>query len=1084
MSEPQLQPTIQELLRNLNNLSSLRELFAELNYDRANLPLSTRNWSETTASLLAADPLLLATAGEDFHIIYCRLNSDQLRQTEQRLIINQLLTEQPYALFIFSDSQQTAWHFVNVKYDPKQEKREVFRRLRVSQGEQLRTAVERLSLLDVEDIGSESPLAIQTRHDEAFDVEQVTQKFFKAYREVFEQVETLIEPTLTDQEQRRIFTQKLFNRLMFIAFIQKKGWLTFQGNTDYLNTLWKHYNNPKKSPTEAPSIGGLGAKPTEAPSIGGLGAKPTEAPSIGGLGAKPTEAPSIGGLGAKPTEAPSIGGLGAKPTEAPSIGGLGAKSNFYQDHLKPLFFYGLNNPQQNDITGINNGGYWGDIIGTVPYLNGGLFEQDETDKNEKIIVPDEAIEKILEDLFSRFNFTVTESTPLDVEVAVDPEMLGKVFEELVTGRHESGSYYTPKPIVSFMCREALKGYLNSQLENESETVIAEFVDERHPENLRDPEAVLAALKRVKVCDPACGSGAYLLGMLQELLELRNCLFNVRKVDPKTTYQRKLEIIENNVYGVDIDQFAVNIARLRLWLSLAVEYEGDDPPPLPNLKFKIETGDSLLAPNPQGSAAFRDELIKQYQKAKAKYLRAHKGGEKQELEAEINQCREQISLLTHGHGVETFHTSTNSVTGTSPSGFDWAVEFAEVIAEGGFDIQVANPPYVRQELIKEIKPNLRKVFPEVYTGTSDLYCFFYARSLQLLRKGGMLAFISSNKWFRANYGEKLREHIAETCQVSSITDFGDLPVFENAAVLVMIFIAQKEETKEQSTTFTKVQCLESPYPDVSEIIKQSGELLPSSAINRSNWLLTDAKTAKQIKKMQEVGTPLGDYIQGKIYRGILTGCNKAFFIDGEKREELISKDSKSAEIIKPLAIGDDIRKWHIRDKNRWLIVSKVGIKIEDYSAIYEHLYQWKHNLEKRSDKGKYWWELRACSYYDLFEKPKIIYPDMAKSSRFAFDTKGHFTNNTTFIIPECDLYLLSVLNTSIVYKFFAVISQEIMGNSLRFFRQYVEQIPIPPATEEQKSAISKLAQKCIDAKGVNCEKWEQEIDEIVAGLYGL
>ena len=1027
MSEPQLQPTIQELLRNLNNLSSLRELFAELNYDRANTPLSTRNWTETSTEKLSNDPLLLATAGDDFQIIYCHLTTDQLRQSEERPLITELLKEHPYALFIFSNREQSAWHFVNVKYDPKQEKREVFRRLRVSQGEQLRTAVERLCLLDIEDIGSESPLAIQTRHDEAFDVEQVTQKFFKAYREVFEQVETLIEPTLTDQEQRRIFTQKLFNRLMFIAFIQKKNWLTFQGNTDYLNTLWKHYKVPP-----LPRV--------------------------------------VRGDNQVPPLPRGVRGDNQVPP-------LPRDNNFYQDHLKPLFFYGLNNPQQNDITGINNGGYWGDIIGTVPYLNGGLFEQDETDKNEKIIVPDEAIEKILEDLFSRFNFTVTESTPLDVEVAVDPEMLGKVFEELVTGRHESGSYYTPKPIVSFMCREALKGYLNSQLENESETVIAEFVDERQPENLRDPEAVLAALKRVKVCDPACGSGAYLLGMLQELLELRNCLFNVRKVDPKTTYQRKLEIIENNVYGVDIDQFAVNIARLRLWLSLAVEYEGNDPPPLPNLKFKIETGDSLLAPNPQGSAAFRDELIKQYQKAKAKYLRAHKGGEKQELEAEINQCREQISLLTHGHGVETFH-------GTSHSGFDWAVEFAEVIAEGGFDIQVANPPYVRQELIKEIKPNLRKVFPEVYTGTSDLYCFFYARSLQLLRKGGMLAFISSNKWFRANYGEKLREHIAETCQVSSITDFGDLPVFQKAAVLVMIFIAQKEETKEQSTTFTKVQSLESPYPDVSEIIKQSGELLPSSAINRSNWLLTDAKTAKQIKKMQEVGTPLGDYIQGKIYRGILTGCNKAFFIDGGKREELIAKDAKSSELIKPLTVGDDVRKWHSREKDKWLIVTEVGVEIKNYPAVLEHLSKWKEKLEKRYDKGEYWWELRHCSYYNTFQLPKIIYPVITKQPRFAFDTVGNFTNDKCFIIPTNDLYLLAILNSSFMWKYLNVFCSDLLGKSIELRSIYMNRLPIPPATEEEKSAISKLAQNCIDAKGVNCEKWEQEIDEIVAGLYGL
>lgn len=404
----------------------------------------------------------------------------------------------------------------------------------------------------------------------------------------------------------------------------------------------------------------------------------------------------------------------------------------------------------------------------MPYLNGGLFERDEDDKDAQIIVPDECIDTILHNLFQRFAFTVTESTPLDVEVAVDPEMLGKVFEELVTDRHGSGSYYTPKPIVSFMCREALKGYLKTQVSGELPNAIDRFVDEHELVNLGNPEAILEALRRVRTCDLAAGSGAYLLGMLHELLDLRQCLFNAKKLDAKTTYQRKLEIIENNVYGVDIDPFAINIARLRLWLSLAVEYDGDDPEPLPNLKYKIEVGDSLIAPSPTGTGAIRDELIGQYRQAKARYLRVHQGEEKKKLEEEISGLKTQISLMTHGI--------------SKVSGFDWAVEFAEVFADGGFDVVVASPPYVRQELIKYLKPTLQKVYPAVYTGTADLYCYFYARALELLHPSGMLTFISSNKWFRAKYGEKLRKHFAENCQIHSITDFGDLPVFQSATWL--------------------------------------------------------------------------------------------------------------------------------------------------------------------------------------------------------------------------------------------------------------------------------------------------------------
>lgn len=380
MSDIELRQSVYDLLSSLRGLEPLKKLFwSELNYERENQTLSRRNWTDKAVEALAEDPILLASGGGDFQVIYARLNSNQLLLNLERPVVTQLLKEHPYALFIFSNANQERWHFLNVKYDVKQEKRQVLRRITVGPGERLRTATERLNLLDLE--GKQlTPLAIQECHDKAFDVEAVTKKFFEQYRLVFEQVENLIKPTLSDAEARRLFAQKLFNRLMFIVFIQKKGWLKFNEQTDYLEALWQDYRDDN------------------------------------------------------------------------SI----SDKNFYRDRLTHLFFTGLNNPQQTDIIGINNGGFLRQIIGTVPYLNGGLFEQDEDDRNSKILVPDEAIDAIFHELFSNFNFTVTESTPLDVEVAVDPEMLRKVFEELVTGRHESGSYYTPKPIVSFMYREALK----------------------------------------------------------------------------------------------------------------------------------------------------------------------------------------------------------------------------------------------------------------------------------------------------------------------------------------------------------------------------------------------------------------------------------------------------------------------------------------------------------------------------------------------------------------------------------------------------------------------------------------------------
>ncbi|TRT84615.1 MAG: hypothetical protein EWV82_08190 [Microcystis aeruginosa Ma_AC_P_19900807_S299] len=693
MSDIELRQSVYDLLSSLRGLDALKKLFwSELNYERENQTLSRRNWPDKAVEALAEDPILLASGGEDFQVIYARLNSKQLLLNLERLVVTQLLKNHPYTLFVFSDFHQERWHFINVKYDVKQEKRQVLRRITVGPGEQLRTATERLSLLDLDNISSESPLAIQERHDEAFDVEKVTKKFFEQYRSVFEKVEQLITKTIPNADQRRLFTQKLFNRLMFIVFIQKKGWLKFNEQTDYLETLWQDYQNDNST----------------------------------------------------------------------------SDKNFYHNRLTYLFFTGLNNPQQTDIIGINNGGFLRQIIGTVPYLNGGLFEQDEDDRNPNIIVPDQAIDVILHKLFSNFNFTVTESTPLDVEVAVDPEMLGKVFEELVTGRHKSGSYYTPKPIVSFMCREALKGYLGGY---------EALVDEHNVEQINVPKArdLLQKLSEVKIVDPACGSGAYLLGMLHELHSLTRLLdTRAQPENARDDYHRKLNIIQNNLYGVDIDEFAVNIARLRLWLSLTVEFDGEHPEPLPNLDFKIESGDSLTAPNPEnvGQYTLRGQIIRQYREAKNSYLTMSEGVQKQILKQKINEFKAEIALITHG---------SNKV-----NGFDWAVEFAEVFSQKGFDIVLANPPYGAT-----VGDRVRDLYFDRLTDgaqSKDTYGLFMARGLQLLRSGGQLCYIVSDTWRTIKTHKPLRKLFLEK---TTIAHFIDLPswVFDATVNTCILTVAK-------------------------------------------------------------------------------------------------------------------------------------------------------------------------------------------------------------------------------------------------------------------------------------------------------
>ncbi len=761
----------------------------------------------------------------------------------------------------------------------------------------------------------------------------------------------------------------------------------------------------------------------------------------------------------------------------------------------------------------------------MPYLNGGLFEMvrdgatevESSDVLDAVTIPNGAFERILHGLFGKWNFTITESTPLDVEVAVDPEMLGKVFEELVTGRHESGSYYTPRGIVSFMCRESLKHYLEAALtpsssgvpspsaaEERKRAAVAKFVDERSTAEFGDQdfERALSALQRVRVVDPACGSGAYLLGMLHELVELRKLLFNPnRRDDAQDDYNRKLKIIQNNLYGVDLDEFAVNIARLRLWLSLAVEYPGDRPQPLPNLDFKIEQGDSISSPDPSNMGdidLFRFEMIDECERMKADFGDPGYPGKKSLLFANIQAKKAEIAQWTHkGEKVPT-------------GAFDWRVEFGEVFrptvapadmggglnlgvtlgepdTPGGFDIVVANPPYVRQELIKDLKPVLQKTYSAVYNGTADLYCYFYARAVQLLKPGGTLAFISPNKWFRAGYGANFRRYIADQCRIHSITDFGELPVFENAATFPMIFVAQKGAGSHEPL-FTQVKSLAEPYPDVLALIQRDGSRLPSSAIRGADWTLTDSVSADRLRKMEKTGLPLGKYVNGQIYYGVKTGFNTAFVLTGAKRAELLAKDPKSAEIIKPLAVGDDVRRWRIESKERWLIVTKIGVDMARYPAIMQHLCQWQPELEKRADQGNHFWELRACAYYNAFDKPKIMYPEIAKEERFAFDIHGTYPLKTAFSIPVNDLYLLGVLNSSAAWEYLknvcSVLGDENKGGRLTLQSIFVSKLPIPNAPDTERAAIAALVQKCLDAKGVDCGAWEGEINARVAALYGL
>ena len=584
--------------------------------------------------------------------------------------IGNTLADEPLLLFTNRDGDQL--HIIRPDLAGSRPR---LQRIVARRDQHQRTVVERIANM-WEDYGNRGK-TIGEAIANAFSVEPVTREFFETYREIFEEAEARTRGFgngKADQEDQHLFTQTLFNRLMFVYFLSRKGWLKFEGDTDYLNALWRDHQS------------------------------------------------------------------------------LPNHGNFYTTRLRPLFFFGLNNPNSMDLAqGLAT------LIGEVPFLNGGLFEETDLDRREGVTVPDETIKQILSGLFDRFNFTVMESTPFDVEVAVDPEMLGKVFEELVTGRHDSGAYYTPRPVVSFMCREALKGYLENQDTGPDAEAIAKFVDyyDTSDLNVNAARRISEALSDVKVVDPACGSGAYLLGMMQELIELQTTLYNAG-ADAKALYELKLEIIQRNLYGVDIDEFAVNIAMLRMWLSLAIDYEGEKPEPLPNLDFKVLCGDSLLGPDPsagveiQGTLGQDAEQMQLLGGLKADFMRASLGSDKEQLKHDIGVMEQQIR-------------ESLGATGVAEGTVDWRVEFVEVFAANqGFDIAIANPPYVRyQKISTEYKAELKPLYRNSTVGQSDLYCYFYTRALQLLATGGVHVFVCSNSWLDVGYGAKLKNTYSTT-----------------------------------------------------------------------------------------------------------------------------------------------------------------------------------------------------------------------------------------------------------------------------------------------------------------------------------
>ena len=1000
-------------------IQEIRRLFVEkLDFEQTSGVVSLEG-APARVDLPAAAHQIAAL--EEAHVVYVHLDTRRVRKAEAseaaRLMSNQLGGD---ILMVFTNDDASQLHLI---YPTFEGIRPTLRRMVIERDLPRRTAVMQVSNIFHE---WESTDSIHLALESAFDVEEVTREFFKEYKRVFDAALERIGGFGTDeseQEAKKLFTQTLFNRLMFVYFISRKGWLSINGDKDYLRALWRDY----------------------------------------------------------------VGRTGS----------VDGEPNFRYDRLRPLFFGGLNNDGSQDLTDYPDARR---LIGNVPFLNGGLFEETDLDRHTDVTVPDAVIRSIFDDLFDRFNFTVMESTPFDIEVAVDPEMLGKVFEELVTGRHDSGSYYTPRPVVSFMCREALKGFLQGRDTGLEDAAIARFVDDHDTSRVSVAAArsVGRALDEITVGDPACGSGAYLLGMMQELVELQTALYNAG-LDAKSLYDLKLQIIERNLYGVDIDPFAVNIAMLRLWLSLAIEYDDPgDPPPLPNLDFKIVCGDSLLGPDPSPDNygdLFRHQVnsvASQIVDLKARYMEAT-GPDKAALRDNITSVQARL-------------TTALADSPAPPDAVDWRVEFGEVFSQrGGFDVAVANPPYIQLEKNSgELRLLYKDIGYDTLVSRGDIYQLFYERGCQILRsERGLLAYITSNSWLKANYGKTTRRFFSERHTPLRLLELGK-DVFESAIVDSGVLFLR---TGDRSGAFPAVDMDRLPNASFPPDESLWGQVRPDG---ETPWSILSLLEQGVMEKMQAQGTPLKEW-DIKINYGIKTGYNKAFIIDDTMRQMLLEEDPRSADIIKPILRGRDIQRYRAKWAGKWLIVAKFGSHktlLEEFPAIHKHLLQHEDKLKargqcryirsRRSDPDSdypgqhHWLELDNNPkdfYLERFAKEKLFWMDLTERGRFAVNTGEMFCVNSGYVLTGSSVkYLCAVLNSTLITW---MIKNTALNSGMgvpRWVRFTVERIPIPRISASEQRPFIRLVDEILEAKAADPDAdtsyLEWDIERLVYDLYGL
>jgi type I restriction-modification system DNA methylase subunit len=725
-------------------------------------------------------------------------------------------------------------------------------------------------------------------------------------------------------------------------------------------------------------------------------------------------------------------------------------------------------------------------------LNGDIFKPHACEKSE---VDSHLLAEIIESLYpptSKYRFD-----------AIGVELLGIIYERYLGStirvtpqrvkveekpevKKAGGVFYTPKFIVDYIVKNT----------------VGKLIEGKSPKQI----------EKIKILDPACGSGSFLLGAYQYLIDYHLRYYRDHPKDAQTLFldiytkvnpedlalpiREKAKILRNNIFGVDIDPQAVEITMMSLYLKALEGERGMLPRKqhlLPAMGNNIKCGNSLI-----GYDIF--DAPDQY--ALLSVIPAEAG-------IQGSGSRVKPGMTKQGEWTDEDRARINP--------FDWTSKtagFGEIIEFGGFDAVIGNPPYVRQELLGEFKDYFQQHY-EVYHGTADLYAYFIEKGVSLLRKDGLFSYIVANKWMRANYGESLRRWMKKQ-RIEEITDFGPLPVFEGATTYTCIIRIRKASA---APRFRAVQVSSLKFDNLDSYAADIAYSVNKTALSDKGWTLANEDAQALFDKLRSIGIPLRDFVKEQIYYGIKTGCNEAFVINGETRKRLISEDRKSADLIKPFLVGKDIKRYESPYSDKYVIFTRRGVEIKKYPAIEGYLMAYKKQLMPKPvdwkgsewpgrKPGTYkWYEIQdAVDYYEEFEKPKILWPGISSEvTAFALDVNGYYGNDNNQLIISSDRYLLGILNSRLMRFILQHVCDKVQGGFYRLKIIYIEQLPIRtidfnnPSEKVIHNKLVSLVDRMLDLHkkkaalppSAEREKIEREIavtdekiDEIVYGLYEI